>query len=182
MSCSTRLSRARSIEMSNSRRGLTGITLAVGLGVAVSTSHGVAHADSTEPGPAPGDPTSAAPPSTDGPASPQADGDSGQDQTKPTTRKRPRAIFDGTRITIRRDNARPTEQAVKNNPDDGQWRQRRCRCETRHRDRGTGLEEKERHAAADTTRCRLAGHASPRSERHRARTGQPLLVDDRTDN
>ena len=94
--------------MATSRRGLTGITFAVSLGVAVTTDQGVAHADSAGPGSPQTDPPSTAttPASTDGPVSQDADGGQGAERTEPLAKKRPRSLFDGTQITIRRENAK----------------------------------------------------------------------------
>lgn len=151
--------------MSTSRRAITGLTLAVGLGVAVTTGQGTALADTTDAGSAPNDPTSPASASgpSEGAAAPEteADSDSQEDSKPAAKKKRPRALFDGTRITIRRDEVKP---AIEN--DDAEKRQE----QTVERDTEPVVDDDPDSAGADveTTTAREETDAHTSSSRNRS--------------
>src|SRR5215475_228765 len=92
--------------MSPSRRGISSLTLAVGLGVAVTTSQGIAQAETGDP-PAPKNDTSVSStenPTTQSPGTTvdaKADGASEKQPTAPTVRRKFLPLFDTTRITTR---------------------------------------------------------------------------------
>lgn len=88
--------------MSASRSGLAGLTLVVGLGVAVTTSQGTAMAEPTDPGPSASESTAPTAQSNETGTGQEADAESNDRSTTPDVKESPRSTVDGTSITIRR--------------------------------------------------------------------------------